>query len=204
MNDNSKYGVFIIEFLRADDCADGEILSQILELSNIDVIYKWANNKIHLAELLQEFKKSKFRYLHISCHANETSLEINGDEITNSKFESISKDVLKNRRIFLSACKAANRDLAARLVSKNNAYSLLGVPINLRFDKSALFWPCFYHLINEIDASKMRREDIVETVKKCVNLFNIPVNYYAKSNYPNKLRRFKIRVGHTDNRLINI
>ena len=58
MNDNSKYGVFIIEFLRADDCADGEILSQILELSNIDVIYKWANNKIHLAELLQEFKKS--------------------------------------------------------------------------------------------------------------------------------------------------
>ena len=53
MNDNSKYGVFIIEFLRADDCADGEILSQILELSNIDVIYKWANNKIHLAELLQ-------------------------------------------------------------------------------------------------------------------------------------------------------
>ena len=44
MNDNSKYGVFIIEFLRADDCADGEILSQILELSNIDVIYKWANN----------------------------------------------------------------------------------------------------------------------------------------------------------------
>ena len=45
---------------------------------------------------------------------------------------------------------------------------------------------------------------VVETVKKCVNLFNIPVNYYAKSNYPNKLRRFKIRVGHTDNRLINI
>lgn len=201
----TKYGVYIIEFLRADDYLDGESLSEILNLSRIPTEYKWVDTKQDLEKALKDFNKSKFRYLHISCHADETGLEINGDEILNHEFQIMTKDILKDKRVFLSACKGANKNLASRLISKNKAYSLLGVPVNLRFDKSALFWPSFYHLINEVDKGAMKRELIIEVVKKCVDLLNVPINYYSRiNNDMMHIRRLKIRQGHTDNRKIKV
>jgi hypothetical protein len=132
-------------------------------------------------------------------------LEINGDEISNADFQQLTKKLLKDKRVFLSACKGGNRDLASRLVSKNNAYSLVGVPINLYCDKSALFWPSFYHLINEVDQIAMKREQIIDILKKCVDLFNVPINYYSRiKNSSTHMRRLKIRRGQTDNRKIKV
>jgi hypothetical protein len=200
----AKYGVYIIESLRELDYTDGKTLHGILKLSRIPSTYSWVNSIEKFKSSLKDFQKSKFRYLHISCHANETGIEINGDFILNADFQNLTKEMLVNKRLFLSACKGANRDLASRIVLKNNAYSLIGMPIKLRFDKSVLFWPSFYHLINEIDSNKMRRKDIIEIVKKCVDLFNVPVNYYSRITYnTNYIRRLKIRInGFLDNRII--
>jgi len=201
----TKYGVYIIEFLRANDYADGDNMSEILKLSLILTEYKWVDTKEEFEEALNDFNKKKFRYLHISCHADETGFEINGDEITNYEFQKMTKKYLTNKRLFLSACKGANRDLASLIVSKNNAHSLVGMPIKLPFDKSALFWPSFYHLINEVDSNKMKRHQIVDIVKKLVDLFNIPVNYYSKiANNKTYMRRLKIKPGNIDNRQIRI
>ncbi|THD30703.1 MAG: hypothetical protein DI588_14840 [Flavobacterium johnsoniae] len=201
----TKYGVYIIEFLRDGDYSDGDNLHEILKLSCIPTKYEWVDTKEDLQLALENFERSKYRYLHISCHADETGLEINSDEITNAEFERMTKGKLKNKRLFLSACRGANRDLASRIVSNNKAYSLVGIPVNLYFDKSALFWPSFYHLVNEIDEKKMRRLQIIDVLKKLVNLFNIPVNYYSRiNNSPDYMRRLKIRVGRTDNRRIKV
>ena len=201
----AKYGVYIIEFLRADDkYFDGEALHEIIQLSGIPTEYKWADTVEDFKRFLKDFKKKNFRYLHISCHADETGLEINGGDILNEEFQDLTKGYLENKRVFLSACKGANRDLASRVIVGNNAWSLLGIPINLRFDKSALFWPAFYHLINEIDTRKMVRRDIEETVKKCVDLFSVPANFYARIGASKThIRRLKIRQNEaTDNRKI--
>lgn len=201
----TEYGVFIIEFLRADDYPDGDNLHEILKLSLIDTEYKWVDSKEEFKKALQDFNKSKFRYLHISCHADETGLEINGDEITNLEFQQMTEKCLNNKRLFLSACKGANRHLASLIVSRNNAYSLVGIPTNLDFDKSALFWPSFYHLINEIDNKRMKRFQIIDIIKKLVELFNVPVNYYSRiNNSKSYMRRLKIRRGFTDNRKIKV
>jgi hypothetical protein len=199
----TKYGVYVIEFLRADDYTDGENLHEILKLSLVPTTYKWVDTKSELKAALNDFNKSKFRYLHVSCHADETGFELNGDDLTNAEFEQLTKTLLKDKRIFLSACKGANRDIATRMVVNNKAYSLIGVPVDLDFDKSALFWPSFYHLLNEIDSNKMKRDQIVDVLKKLVNLFNIPVNYYSRIRESNKnMRRLKLRKGFTDNRII--
>jgi hypothetical protein len=201
----TDYGIYIIEFLRADDYPDGDNLHKILKLSLIDTKYKWVNSKEEFKNALKSFNKSRFRYLHISCHADETGLEINGDEITNLEFQQMTEKYLSNKRLFLSACKGANRHLASLIVSKNNAYSLVGIPTNLDFDKSALFWPSFYHLINEVDTKRMKRLQIIDIVKKLVALFNVPVNYYSRiNNSKSYMRRLKIRCGYTDNRKMKV
>jgi hypothetical protein len=139
----TKFGVFIIESLRGDDYFDGKTLAEILNLSHIPVTYKWADTKENLIIQLKLFKKSNMRYLHLSCHADEQGIEINSDFISNKELQDMFDGILNKRRIFMSACKGANRDLATRVIMANGAYSLIGTPINLRFDKSALFWPAF-------------------------------------------------------------
>lgn len=200
----TKYGVYIIESLRGDDYFDGETLHDILKLSDIPTVYKWADSISELKKHLIDFNKSNYRYLHLSCHADETGIEINGKSITNTKLQGITKNIIRNKRLFLSACKGANRDLATKIIIANQAYSLIGTPINLRFDKSVLFWPSFYHTMNEIDSLKMRKQDIIDVLKKCVDLFKVPINYYSKINGDsNFLWRLKIRENQKlDNRKI--
>jgi hypothetical protein len=57
----TKYGVYIIEFLRFNDYTDGENLHEILKLSLIPTEYKWVDTKEELEEALLYFNKSNFR-----------------------------------------------------------------------------------------------------------------------------------------------
>lgn len=199
----TKYGVYIIESLRSNDYFDGETLHDILKLSKIPSKYKWVESKDDLKKQLKLFNNSRYRYLHLSCHADKDGIEINGTFIDNEEFRVLTLNYLQGKRVFLSACEGANLPLASKLIVKNKAISLIGTPTNLRFDKSVLFWPSFYHAMNEIDNASMRTEDIKEILKKCVGLFEIPINYYSKRANPKFLRRLKIRHDKTlDNRII--
>jgi hypothetical protein len=201
----SIYGVYIIESLRSEDYTDGENLHEILKLSLIKTNYEWVESKEDLAQAIRNFAVSKFRYLHISSHADQLGFEINSEEVANFEFQKMTQRCLKNKRVFLSVCEGANRDLASRIISKNRAYSLVGIPIKVPFDKSALFWPSFYHLLNELDEHKMKRDDMINILKKLVKLFGIPINYYSRIDSSNKyIRRFKIRDSSMDNRKIKV
>jgi hypothetical protein len=189
----SEYGVFIVENLRGEDYFDGENLHEILDLSRIKNIYREVHDKEEFVEALNEFKLSNLRYLHISCHADMDGIEINGEEITNFELSEIFKNKIKKRRVFLSACRGGNRNIATA-VQKCGGQSVIGTPIDLHFDKAALFWPAFYHVINCVDSEKMNRKSISGTLKKCVDLFEIPINYYHGINgEPKRLRRYKFR-----------
>ena len=202
----TKYGIFIIESLRSDDFFDGENLSEILELSKIDRIYRWIDSIEDLKLKLEEFDQSQYRYLHLSCHADQHGIEINGDEISYDKLSGFLGNKLVNKRLFLSACKAGNMDFAARAIYNNNAISVIGTPIDLYFDKSVLFWPVFYHVLHEIDEKKMKRKDIITTLQKCVDLLGVPIDYYSFiRNIHNKMRRLRLRQEtQPENSLIDI
>lgn len=190
----SKYGVFIIESLRTGDYLDGLTLGEVLDLSGIEVQYEHVQNEESLIEAFAKFKSTNFRYLHLSCHADSTGIEIGGIEITNERLSIIIGDALTKKRMFMSACQGSNIDIASKIISKNKAYSLIGTPEDLSFDKSVLFWPTFYHVINEIDNSKMGFVAIKGTLKKCVNLLNITIDFYSfiRMN-KNKMKVIKIR-----------
>lgn len=201
----TQYGIFIIESLRGEDYFDGENLHEILKLSGIRAEYREAESTKDFANSLQEFKDSNFRYLHISCHGDMQGFEINGETIDNNELLRIFRGKLNGRRVFLSSCKGGNRNIAT-VVSKCRGQSLIGTPIDLYFDKAALFWPSFYHVINCAENEKMNRASISSTLKRCVELFEIPINYYHTSERnQRKLRRYKFRAGErTINNLINL
>ena len=201
----TKYGVFIIEFLREGDYTEGDNLNEILKLSRIPSKYKWVDTEEELRVALAKFNSSDYRYLYISCHADKDGFELNGNDISNFEFQQMTEKYLKNKRVFISACKGANRELASFLISENSANYIMGSPTDVDFDKAALFWPSFFHIINEIDTKKMRRMDIINVTKKLVDLFNIPINYYSKiKNENNLIRRVVFRPGKVDNRRIKI
>lgn len=202
----TKYGVYIIESLRGDDYFDGETLHEILELSDIPSKYRWADSIDELKRHLILFSASRFRYLHLSCHADETGFEINGEFLSNKDFQTLTGKKLNKKRIFFSACKGANLDIASKLIINNGAISVIGTPTNLRFDKSVLFWPSFYHAMNEIDNKSMRKDNIKNILRKCVDLYNIPINFYSKHlTSKTFLWRLKIRSGEAlDNRLVRV
>lgn len=150
----TKYGIFIIESLRSEDFFDGENLSEVIALSEIDTIYKEVVSYEDLKFKLQEFEASHYRYLHLSCHADLDGIEINGEEISYDTLSSLLGNKLVGKRLFLSACRAGNIDFAARAIYKNRAISIIGTPTDLYFKKSVLFWPVFYHVIHEIDVTE--------------------------------------------------
>ncbi len=194
MKSRSKYGVFIIESLREQDFFDGENLSQILDLSIIDNIYREVFSKEDFNNALIEFHESKLRYLHLSFHADFDGFEINGEEISNIEMSHLLKGKVKGKRIFLSACKGGNRNFATAAIANNGCRSVIGTPLDLHFDKAALFWPAFYHVMNMADKSKMNKRSLSHVLKKCVDLFQVPINYYHSIDGKRKyLRRYKFR-----------
>lgn len=192
----TAYGVFIIESLRKGDVHDAKIMQGILEMSDIVTIYEYVETVAQFENQLEEFKKSNFRYLHLSFHADETGLEIEGEDYSNKRLADLLSGGMDNKRLFMSTCKGANRNLAKKIITGSGAMSLCGSPTDFYFDKAVLFWPSFYHLMREIDVNAMTKTMIVNTLQKCTDLFGVPINYYSKiKSMPKSIRRLKIRTG---------
>jgi hypothetical protein len=178
----SEYGVFIVESLDLEDESsetDGEILHQMLNLCGIKSQYMYIRTKRELEEVTQLFIDSNLRYLHLSCHANETTIGLTFDDLSYREFADIMGPGLKSRRLFLSACKAANFNFAREFIPKYKLYSLIGSPVTIRFDKAALFWSGFYHLMTEADEEFMGQPEIKNSIEVLSSTFKIEINYYS-------------------------
>ncbi len=175
-----KYGIFIIESLNQQDDKDGRILHDILNVCRIQNEYHAVNTKEEFIETISKFKESEYRYLHLSFHGNTTGFALSNETfITNSNFSGIISNNLEKRRIFMSACETGNFDLAGKLITKNRIFSLIGSPVPIRFDKAVLFYPTFYHLMNELDEKEMNKDALKKSLRASADLFKIPIHYYA-------------------------
>ncbi|MCK0109549.1 hypothetical protein MWU58_09605 [Flavobacteriaceae bacterium S0825] len=183
MDATDKYGVFIIETLKLKDekkgNLDGQVLKDILDLCDIPNEYYYIRTRQELEEIIIEFEASEFRYLHFSCHANDSQIGFTFESLFFSEFEEIIGEYLNNKRVFMSACKASNFEFAKTLIPRTGCTSLIGSPDKINFDKSSVFWSSFYHLMNENDSDRMGQPEIKKVLQSLVNIHNIPINYYS-------------------------
>ncbi len=124
----TEASVFIIESLTFKDeregKREGDILTNILRLSQKHVEYRYIRTKSELKAVLKHFAKSKMRYLHLSCHGNDNALSMTLDSIPLHEFAELTRPYLEDRRLFLSACDATNRNLALEVIPKSGCYSV--------------------------------------------------------------------------------
>jgi hypothetical protein len=149
MKAKTKPQVFIIESLEFDDEAkelyEGNVISQMFRLSGKECRYVYIRTRAELEALLEQFWDSRYRYLHLSCHANSTEMGTTLDRITFPELGKILEPYLDKRRLFLSACKMSCRDLAKELLPHSGCYSVLGPAAKPYIADAAIFWASFYH-----------------------------------------------------------
>ena len=185
MSATTEPKVFIIESLdfksEEKELYEGHIISNILQMSRIESKYYYIRTKKEFKKVIALFNESNYRYLHISCHGGENSIWTTLDEITNHELGEILADCLDRKRLFLSACSAVNKDLAAEIIPSSNCNSIIGPKDDIEFRDAAIMWSSFYHLMFKGNSKKMERADLIENMQKVVDAFGQPLNYYSIS-----------------------
>lgn len=181
----SKPEVFIIESLNLKDeksgFFEGRALRRILKFSDKRVIYYYIRTKKELKKILVKFAESQYRYLHISCHGSEDTMVTTFDKIPFKELTNILNPFLRKKRLFFSACSMVNINLAKYIINITGCYSIMGPKDKVPFDRAAIFWASFYHLMLRDKAKSMKKEKIIKNAAAASTLFGIPLNYYSGS-----------------------
>lgn len=193
-----KKGVFIIESLDFEDEKaerfEGKFLSKILDLGGIPSEYYYIRTQVELEKVLEIFEKTEYRYLHLSCHGSENSIETTLDSINFTEFADIITPYLDYKRLFVSACSAAKKELANEVFPYCKCYSLIGFDEEIYFHDAAITWASFYHLILKND--KMKFDNISVRIEQLSELYNVPINFFQASKTRKQkyqLKQFNIK-----------
>lgn len=147
----TKPDIFIIESLKYDeekDHKEGEMIFRSLTMSAKKPEYRYIRTKTKLEHFTQEFKKGRFRYLHLSCHGSRSGISTTLDDLTIDEFAEIVGPSLGNRRLFLSTCQASTLEMASAIFKHSSSCMSVAGPKNkIYFDDSVIMWTSFYHLM---------------------------------------------------------
>ena len=184
MGVTTKPELFIIEsaYMRdeKDDLKEGYIISDMLNLAGKrKTRYYYIRTCRELEKMIEIFGKSKHRYLHITCHADESGFDTTFDTVSYAELGGMLRPHLFGRRVFVSACQMANKTLAKELFQNSGLRSLAGPRENICFDDAAAFWVSFYHLMFKKDYEGMTGGNLRKTIKQLSVMFNEHINYFG-------------------------
>jgi hypothetical protein len=176
--------VFIIESLKFDDERDdtfeGRLLSEILHLGGKKSEYFYIRTRREMEEVMEIFEESDYRYLHLSCHGSQTSVSTTLDSIKLADLSEIIGPCLREKRLFMSACLAANYRIAEHLIPAFGAYSVVGPKKVVDFHTAAIAWAAFYHLMFDENYKSMKTHAIRKNLQRVSDTFQIPFNYFKR------------------------
>ena len=196
-----KSDLFIIEVLRPEDyacfAADGLQLVNQMQALGFDTRYVRAYTFDSFKRAIAQFKESKFKWLHLSCHGCENGVEFyekkrwedeckfDPDIITNADVAKAFGGSLLQCRMTLSGCKMGNAGFVKKMFGSNKGLQSLVAPIeDLKSDMAAPLWLTYYSLLINRARSKYRGDnvkitsqdigDVIESVTKC---FFVPLAF---------------------------
>ncbi len=181
--------VCIFESLRQNDELEGTKLIDVLHSSGKDPIYHSIRTKQKLAERMEHFQASRYRYLHLSCHGDSESIEIGLDEIYFEELAEILIPYLDRRRLFVSSCEVVNEDLAEAIIRRSGCLSVAGPTEKIGFSDAEQIWKSFYKMAFAKNPSRMASKEIRRILKDLANLFSVPMAFYGKKRTSNDFSR---------------
>lgn len=181
---STKAEVFIIESLSfADERADrfeGQIVKRILALSGKRCEYYYIRTERELRRVLKLFTKSGYRYLHLSCHANRSTMATTLDNISFPALSSIIGPHLANRRLFLSACSMTNELLAKHLMPESRCFSILGPDQDIAFADATILWASLYHVMFAADTASMKGMLLRSKAQEVSNMYRVHLRFFTR------------------------
>lgn len=180
----SKAEVFIIESLKFDEeekYREGEMIYRSLRMSGKNPLYHYVRTVAELEHFIDEFEKSGYRYLHISCHGSKSGVSTTLESIATDEFAQIVGPALEKKRLFLSTCQASTPAMAEAVFAQSNCYSLAGPVNKIYFDDSVILWTSFYHLMFKANEKAMKRDQLERTLAKSAILVGEEINLYTRS-----------------------
>ncbi len=196
----SKPDVFIIESLafadENEEFFEGRILSEILRMIGKSPIYYYVRTYQELDAVLNRFGESQYRYLHLSCHGDQDSIDTTLDEAI--RFQELGRILnphLKSRRLFVSSCEVVNEQLA-EVVMPSGCRSIAGPTEEVRFAEAAVLWTSFYHLAFLQDHRRWKGEKLRGILGDLSILLEIKLSYYWRSR--SSLRGYKWEIFGSD------
>jgi len=182
----TKPDVFIIESLHPDDEGNGRFegssIAHLLRLHRKQPKYVYVRTRKQFERAIKTFRRSGYRYLHISAHADKDGLcTTNQDEIDYDDLAKLLTPALKDKRLFLSACSMVHEKMAKSIILKSDCVSIVGPREDIRFSVAAVFWPAIYHLMFSTKASAMSHALLKENLKKVSSLLDVKIGYFSRS-----------------------
>jgi hypothetical protein len=190
--------VFIIESLNiADENAsrfEGKILCDILRMADKHPKYYYFESKEELRHIVGLFRESRYRYLHISSHADDGNIFTKNGNITYQEFSSIFEGHLKLRRLFFSACEIGNDNFFSEVFRANNGmHSIIGPNNVIGMDHAIAFWSSFYISLFAENEDGITHDGIKKRVKALISLYPIIMKVATYNPRRNKWRSEIIR-----------
>ena len=180
---NGKPEVFIIESLRLDDERnnrfEGQIISQILALSGKKCEYYYVRTSRELKRFLAVFTRSKYRYLHLSCHGDPQSMATTFDTLTLAGFADLVRPHLESKRLFVSACAMTNETLAKEIIPDSGCFSILGPDENIAFNDAAILWASLYHVLFTADPNAITRVGLTAKAQEVSNMYRVRLKLFV-------------------------
>ena len=103
--------------------------------------YRYVRTTEQFSDAIEEFAKSRYRYLHISANANDAALFFtNNESIDFEEMRSIVGPYLGGRRVFFFACGIVNDKLADKLMRGTGCLSIIGPKREIYFSSAAIIW----------------------------------------------------------------
>jgi hypothetical protein len=132
-----------LNFLDEETRREGRILAQALTLSGKRPHYTYVRNSRELECFVEEFSRSTYRYMHLSCHGNEKQFWTTLDAIGWRDFVQLLAPIKGRRRLFISSCLACTPAFGRALLNESEWLSVVGPAGKIAFDDATLFWTSF-------------------------------------------------------------
>ena len=182
----TKAETFILESLSEDDelnqRLDGKVLYEVLRLQGKKPVYYYFRTQTELIRFSDIFRQSGYRYLHLSCHGNDSQLLFTFGQTDYDLFASIFEGKLNNRRLFISGCNLGNIEFAKAVFSKSGGmYSVTAPTRKVFFSQTTAFWPAFYYMMHAWDNSARKKQRLEHVLQRLSQIFEIPMAHYFKN-----------------------
>lgn len=174
--------VFIIESLTLEDESksrfEGKILADVLRICGKDPKYYYFRTKDELYMLADLYRESSYRFLHLSCHGSADNIFTTLDPVPYIDFANIFSGILKNRRLFVSACDVGNELFAEILFAKNRGmFSIAGPTTEISFEHSVAYWSAFYVKLFSENMSFVKNDAIAFALKRLCDLYGVDFHW---------------------------